>query len=402
VATVVPAIDALEHPMRMEVPIMTTLLRRPIYAAFLALFAVTLLASTASAAKGGNKPPSEPPPEPPALDGGAIYYREWGADLLHAVAPDGTGDQTLPAIPGGYTRPSKVLHAGDRWYLALRPSTSYWSPGFFPGGGDGGRRYELDLIRESDAANPIALTDNGGACIQMWSDSKMFDWAVDASGVVDGAVSWLGTRWADDDGDGSCDRVLDGGVFRSQLVIAADGAVKFTQPTGPEIPIALDGNEVSAEDFDWSPDGAHVSYTTWLAGQLPGLWVADAGGSTRIYTDYARLPAWSPDLDAGQAGAQSRIAFHSGIGGADGNYATYTIAPDGSSLVEITRGQTARGRKPAVYHWLAQWSPAGTHLAYLVSSSGEPWKVRIVSADGAVDTPLVDQAGWLNGWSSDG
>lgn len=351
---------------------------------------------------------AKPPPAPTAtpapvqpLDGGTIYYKGASGDGLRAIAPDGSGDQAVNGVTGmSYTRPSQKLHLGERWYLALRPSNNYWSPGFFPGGADGGRLYDLNLVRESDPLNPIALTNNGDACIQMWADHKMYDWAADANGVADGAVSWLGTQWADDDNNGTCDRVVDGGVFRGSLTIAADGTVTFTQPTAPEVVVGLAGNETQAEAFDWSPGGDAVSYVIHSGSQM-GLWVASATGASRIYSSWANLPDWSPDQDTGASGQQTQIAFHGVIGGASsGNYATYVVSPNGSGLAEVARGALAKRSTPAVYNMLVQWSPAGSHLAYVEASSAG-WKLRTVQRNAGNNTVLLNPVGWLNGWVGD-
>ncbi len=365
-----------------------------------------LAATQVEASQAGTL--AKPPPAPTAtpapvqpLDGGTIYYRGASGNGLRAMAPNGTGDRAITGVTGmGYTRPSQQLHAGERWYLALRPSSNSWSPGFFPNGADGGRLYDLDLVRESDPLNPIALTSNGGACIQMWADHKMYDWAADANGLADGAVSWLGTRWADDNNDGTCDRVLDGGVFRATLTIAADGAVTFTQPTSPEVVVGLAGNETQAEAFDWSPGGDAVSYVIHSGSQM-GLWVASATGASRIYSSWANLPDWSPDQDTGASGQQTQIAFHGVIGGASsGNYATYVVSPNGSGLAEVARGALAKRSTPAVYNMLVQWSPAGSHLAYVEASSAG-WKLRTVQRNGGNNSVLLNPVGWLNGWARD-
>ncbi len=374
--------------------------------AIASLIAVSIVALGVPAGPGGTASAAKPPPAPTAtpaqpMDGGTIYYRSASDNGMRAIAPDGSGDRAITGVSGmGYPRPSQNLHAGDRWYLTLRPSSNYWSPGFFPGGADGGRLHDLDLVRESDPLNPIALTSNGGACIQMWADSKMYDWATDANGLTDGAVSWLGTRWADDNDDGSCDRVVDGGVFRTALSIAADGSVTITQPTAPEVVVPLAGSETQAEAFDWSPGGDAVSYVV-KSGSETGLWVASSAGASRIYSGWADLPDWSPDQDAGAPGPQTQIAFHGPIGGASGgNYATKVINPNGTGLIEVARGALAKGTKPAVYNLLVQWSPAGSHLAY-VEASSSGWKLRTVQRNGGGNTVLLSPVGWLNGWVSD-
>lgn len=103
----------------------------------------------------------------------------------------------------------------------------------------------------------------------------------------------------------------------------------------------------------WSPDGKSIVYEV-ERGNIRHLWIVDVdqplvpGENPRALaasqTD-DRLPAWSPD--------GARIAF---VSLREGNAEIYTIAPDGSHLVNLTR-HPGWDVNPA-------WSPDGTQIAF--------------------------------------
>lgn len=347
---------------------------------------------------GGGGATATPSPAP--LDGGTIYFRANHLDgsnpfEVRSIAPDGTGNAAVAGVDSsGGTRPSRRLHHGQRWHVMLREPDGV--VGFFPGGGSDGRLWELDLVRESDLLR-VPLTDFGGACIQLWGGAGVrYDWTVDAAGQLDGAIGWLGTRWEDVDDNGTCDQALDGGIFRGEVAIDGAGNVAFDQPAAPEIDVALNGATTRASEFSWAPDGQQVAYVNTSGSDL---WVVNAlGNHTMIFNGRVFSVAWSPDLDPGTAGLQSKIAFTGAVSapnGSDSELGTYTIAPDGTGRVRLAEAKKQKkSSDPFIIHQAVHWSPAGTYLTFTerVTSSGFSIveRLRRITASGGNDTVLVD------------
>jgi hypothetical protein len=214
------------------------------------------------------------------------------------------------------------------------------------------------------------------------SGGVRFDWAPDNSGTLDGAVSFIGTRWADDDGSGTCDRPVDGGIFRGAISIDGAGDVSFIQPTSPEIVVPLIADGTSAEEFDWAPDGLQVAYSR----SEPGMWVATAAGTEQIYDESVLDLAWSPDLDLDTAGLQTLIAFHGWRFPQCGQASlTYVMETDGSGLTLVAGCES--GRKSSTGHIAVDWSPTGTHL--METTTDDPWSIQIMAAGGSGQVTLV-------------
>jgi Tol biopolymer transport system component len=142
-------------------------------------------------------------------------------------------------------------------------------------------------------------------------------------------------------------------------------------------------------DHDLSPDGQWVAFNQ--AGVQEDILVARVDGSQyRRLTDDAfrdRGPEWSPD--------GRRIAFYSDR---SGGYEIWTIRPDGSDLVQLTRNTKGSMNFPV-------WSPDGSHLAIRVI--GGAW--MLFDQDRATGTltgkamPEMDKAKfWPLSWSPDG
>lgn len=365
---------------------------------------VTQAADERTQAKPTKTPTATPAPTapPPPLDGGTVYYYESGTTTMamHKIQSDGSQDTLVGGITGaGGTQPSRQKHNGERWFVTLRDLNG--TPGFFPGGASGGRLWELDLVREGDLAR-FPLTDFAATCIHMWGGDPgiRYDWAPDASGQIDGAIAWLGARWEDVDDDGDCDQPVEGGIFRGAVSIDGSGNVAFSQPTAPEVVVALSGTSTRAGEFAWAPDGQKVAYKD-KSGE--DLWVATVGGSRSMIFG-GRLSSffpinWSPDLDPSTAGYQARIAFTgavTGSNGADTERGTYTIAPDGSGRVRIATAKLPKkSSDPTIWHYAAYWSPAGNQVAYTeriysYNPTAVAERLHRVNASGTNDVVLVD------------
>jgi len=283
------------------------------------------------------------------------------------------------------TRPSRVLHSGTRWFLhaeVMAGGTAY-----FP---DGSKLFDAFATFEG-SAGPVQLTDNAGQCLSMSGSRGVFlDWAPDAGGQVDGAVAFVGKRWADaGDGGSPCDTLSAAGVFRAELTF--DGAGNITgivaQPAAPEF-------VVNAETFTFRPDGQQLAYVSnaalHLAPDPSGLSPLNAG-------DYVADPAWSPN--------GAKIAFSGGSNG------TFTINPNGTGLTRLAQGRVARKNgQSSLIHRAASWSPGGTHLVYTeyevwnTIPSTYTFRVRRMTSSGGDNTVLATtgpNGGFAIGWGAD-
>jgi len=140
-----------------------------------------------------------------------------------------------------------------------------------------------------------------------------------------------------------------------------------------------------ATDFagGWSPDGTKIGFHSNRDGNWE-IYVmnADGSGVTRLTntqdTAWSYGPVWSPD--------GSRIAFVRSS--STNNGGIYVMNADGSNVVRLTYGVF-----PA-------WSPDGTKIAFLSSPGGE---VYVMSADGSGVTRLTTTEGVFEpAWSPDG
>jgi len=319
-------------------------------------------------------------------------------------------DLTVPSL-AEFARPSRQLHNGSRWFVTFREGDV---PNFFPGGPSSGRLVELDI--RSEGGTPVPLTDNAGACIQIWGSDPgaRFEWAPDASGQMDGAISWIGTRWEDVDNNGSCDQVVDGGIFRGAISIDGSGNVSFSQPTAPEVAVALNGAQTEAAELAWAPDGQQVAFSSPgpQAGTGNALWVANTSGSrSSIFSGRIYDLSWSPDQDPASPGAQTRIAFTGRVLGANGSEqerGTYTIAPNGTGRTRIAAGRVQKSTGPWSHHTDVHWSPAGSQVLYteMYVDTTTTRRLRRVNAGGTNDVVLVTLTGSTNNlrglaWTAD-
>jgi Tol biopolymer transport system component len=165
---------------------------------------------------------------------------------------------------------------------------------------------------------------------------------------------------------------------------------------------------LTEQGFDpaWSPDGTQIVYAEEgafdpLARNIVSkLFVVDVatGESRELYAGDAVQPSWSPN--------GHRIAFwssrgaHRPDGGAGlqerGQRNLYTLASDGSDLVELTHG--------AAVDWNPVWSPDGSHVYFASDRGGTMnlWRVPldertgIATAEPEPVTLPTDWAGWFS------
>jgi Tol biopolymer transport system component/DNA-binding winged helix-turn-helix (wHTH) protein len=91
-----------------------------------------------------------------------------------------------------------------------------------------------------------------------------------------------------------------------------------------------------------------------------------------------------------------RIAYVTGEKEITGDRCLWVSQIDGSHKVQIT--------KPPLVAQLPRWSPDGKWIAFMGEDPGQPWRVRVVSAEGGSYSPLtaVSNAEGAPTWSLDG
>ena len=89
----------------------------------------------------------------------------------------------------------------------------------------------------------------------------------------------------------------------------------------------------------------------------------------------------------------------------DGQWVAYVAVPEGTLWRSRVDGsQRIRLTDPAGQVALPRWSPDGTQIAYMSVSTGQPWKVLLVSANGGTSRELLQESGDQvdANWSPDG
>jgi Tol biopolymer transport system component len=128
----------------------------------------------------------------------------------------------------------------------------------------------------------------------------------------------------------------------------------------------------------WSPDGSLIVFAALCDGSGDGLWTVhpDGSGLTRIgdsagrFQEY-RFPVWSPDGSRLVfVGQQASPTCLSSPPCSSSTFDLFTSAPDGSSIVRLTRAGT--------FFEFPSWSPDGSQIV-----ADESDGLAIVGADGA-------------------
>jgi len=118
----------------------------------------------------------------------------------------------------------------------------------------------------------------------------------------------------------------------------------------------------------WSPDGHHLVFTSYRAGN-PDLWVYDLHtGKSHALVQKGTLatgPAFSPD------GKHVAFALSDEAGGSQ----LWVVGADGSGLHKLTDGYGINGSPT--------WSPSGDRIAFVSNRAGSPQLYTMSSAGGA-------------------
>lgn len=164
----------------------------------------------------------------------------------------------------------------------------------------------------------------------------------------------------------------------------------------------MEAAELTGVDvLGWSPAGEVVFQTSRY---VDGEWIrrvygadADGTGARPLFDPGDVTPAWSPD--------GTRVAF---IRESDGVRRLHMMNADGTGERPLT-GHAGHDRLPG--HWGAPstvgadydpWSPDGAHLAFERDADGE-WGIYLLDADGSNLRRLTTRPGdQFNGWSPDG
>jgi len=144
------------------------------------------------------------------------------------------------------------------------------------------------------------------------------------------------------------------------------------------------GNDAPA----WSPDGAHIAFTSFRHGHPGEIYVMRPDGTgQRDLTNnpaYDDLSAWSPDA--------KKIAFTSNR---DGNDEIYTMNANGSNQRRLTRSGSA--------DYSPSWSPDGRKIAFWSTRDGNG-EIYVMNADGSNQTRLTNNpaSDYSPNWGPDG
>ncbi|MDP2469274.1 MAG: Ig-like domain-containing protein [Candidatus Palauibacterales bacterium] len=153
----------------------------------------------------------------------------------------------------------------------------------------------------------------------------------------------------------------------------------------------------------WSPDGGRIVYTSdlvptdfWAEHGRHRLVVMDADGGARIQITFGA--DWYQDLPGGWSSDGQRILFQRYYLDGSDRSEFYLVNPDGSDLTLISQEGSA-GFAPA-------WSPDGTRIAFGLYR-GDPCcgsDIAIVNADGSglVEITHTAEFEWEPAWTRDG
>ena len=239
---------------------------------------------------------------------------EYGNNAIYTIKADGSDERRLTIEPVDDSQPT-------------------WSP-------DGGRiafsRVDEVWVMDADGSNASVLAE---------ADEDVF--------------SVHGLEWSPDGAS----------ILYEMLKVTGQGVNLYTVAVSDGSVTYLAQNEIMSNYATWSPDSAHILFTSDRERSAAELRLKEVFGAKprRVVGGYnLGAPVWSPD--------SSVIALSAEIDGDDG---IFTVGGDGHGLTYLST--ESGGRRPA-------WSPDGARLAYELD--GDIW---VMNADGANPKQLTHE-----------
>jgi len=344
--------------------------------------AIGLVCSAAALAAKPNKPPGGQ--DPPGSNGGGVIYFSWNGDL-YTMNDDGSGIEVVAGFPhdyGPWGDPSRQLHAGRRWFVQTKDVFDEFYPDFHPDGTRKDFANRRVLVAISDAGDIVELSI--APDLEPLEEPK---WT-----VGDGCLSWAGRRWDIDPRSSDYARVLEAGLYVTQLAFDDDGKVSGSAAPSsllvPFVPLVPSNAYRQYSDFtdgpdmrthDWAPDGMHFVFNAVSTDEVRIGDVA-TGQSCMLFAepgaDGVGSARWSP------AGDMIMFTYDPDIG----HQRVILITADASHSKMLVRSSP----EWTVCHGV--WSPTGSHLLYQYYDHwGADSHIVRATANGSGKTRITDK-----------
>jgi TolB protein len=247
----------------------------------------------------------------------------------------------------------------------------------FPALSPDGKRIVFDSNRDRTADEPINTSDlflmnSDGAEQTRLTSGSSASWSPDGKNITfHASASGNGTPIRTDPGSATSDS----DIFVANVDDLLNGTEQPRDITNS--PARID------DDPDWSPDGAHIVFTSHDVTDDPRLsntaeiYVVNADGTgaqqLTFNNEEERAPAWSPD--------GTRIVFSCRIGGGSNDFEICVMNADGSGLMQLTDNAAA--------DLTASWSPDGSQILFHRQVAGQGFQLFTMNADGTNQTQLT-------------
>lgn len=291
-----------------------------------------------------------------SVPGGTIYYADYVmVDFNNNQYPSFTGVYSMKGDGSAKTLVSTeslsdtthLLHNGERWSLGIDSVPGVAGTG--PNGAGGG---EVFATRLSDGYK-VQLTDNPNV-----QPSYQVFWSDDDSFISYSAVTWTQVTSADSynhvDSAGNY-WLADAAVFRANIAWGSEpaaGTPAAVLDVGEQFP-GWGGATPDVAELDWSPQGTQLAYQKTI-GDSNTLHVASFNADLTqqlgtVNLGPGRQPEFSPD--------GSRIAYSAPSPDSPYLHALWTVSPNGSGVVRLTKTAQMSDSNPG-------WSPDGKQIAF--------------------------------------